>query len=63
MFRKKYKILYMAIDKDNEIPFDIKLKAFSLEKAKNKFEKLAVKNEKKNKVKYKILKIVEADEK
>ena len=62
MFRKKYKILYMAIDKDNEIPFDIELKAFSLEKAKNKFEKLAVKNEKKNKVKYKILKIAEVEE-
>ncbi len=59
MFRKKYKILYMAIDKDNKIPFDIELKAFSIENAKNKFEKLAVKNEKKNKVKYKILKITE----
>lgn len=49
----------MAIDKDNKFPFDIELKAFSLENAKNKFEKLAVKNEKKNKVKYKILNIAE----
>ena len=58
MFRKKYRIWYYAKDKDNKIPFSLDLKATSLDNAKKKFEKLALKYENKNKdVKYELIKI------
>lgn len=49
MILKRYRILYYAKDKDNKIPFTLDLKATSLDNAKKKFEKFALKYEKENK--------------
>lgn len=55
----KYKIVYLAKDKDNAIPFDLLLRAINKEKAHKKINKLFEKYSKINKCEYKLLSISE----
>ena len=57
IFRNKYIIWYYVIDTNNRIPFCIKLKAHDVDQAKRKFEKLALRYEKKNNTKYELIKV------